>query len=65
MAQQKLSAKQKAARIEAAQRREEAERVRRVAAERTKKIFTIVVCIILVLALGIPTVAIMAMGGGM
>ncbi|MFD0703554.1 CASC3 protein CASC3 [Slackia equolifaciens] len=65
MAQQKLSAKQKAARIEAAKRREEAERVRRVAAERTKKIFTIVVCIILVLALGIPTVAIMAMGGGM
>lgn len=63
MAQQKLSAKQKAARIEAAQRREEAERARRAAAERTKKIFTIVVCIILVLALGIPTVAIMAMGG--
>lgn len=65
MAQQKLSAKQKAARIEAAKRREEAERVRRVAAERTKKIFTIVVCIILVLALGIPTVAIMAMSGSM
>lgn len=65
MAQQKLSAKQRAARIEAAQRREEAERARRAAAERTKKIFTIVVCIILVLALGIPTVAIMAMGGGM
>ena len=65
MAQQKLSAKQKAARIEAAKRREEAERARRVAAERTKKIFTIVVCIILVLALGIPTGAIMAMGGGM
>lgn len=63
MSQQKLTAKQKAARIEAAQRREEAERVRRAAAERTKKIFTIVVCVILVLALGIPTVAIMAMGG--
>ena len=26
-------------------------------AERTKKIFTIVVCVILVLALGIPTIA--------
>ena len=64
MAQQKLSAKQKAARIEAAQRREQAEQARRAAVERTKKIFTIVVCIILVLALGIPTVAIMAMVGG-
>lgn len=63
MAQQKLSAKQKAARIEAAHRREEAEKARRAAAERTKKIFTIVVCVILVLALGIPTVAIMAMEG--
>lgn len=63
MVQQKLSAKQKAARIEAAQRREETERLRRAAAERTKKIFTVVVCVILVLALGIPTVAIMAMGG--
>lgn len=63
MAQQKLSSKQRAARVEAAQRREEAERLRREAAERTKKIFTIVVCVILVLALGLPTVAIMAMGG--
>ncbi len=63
MSQQKLTAKQRAARIEAAQRREEAERLRREAAARTKKIFTVIVCIILVLALGIPTVAIMAMAG--
>ena len=46
----------------------QADRVRDIAklrtrAARTKKIFTVVVCIILVLALGIPTVAIMAMGG--
>ena len=46
---QKLTAKQKAERIKAAQERE--------AAARTKKIFTVVVCVILVLALGIPTIA--------
>ena len=60
---QKVSAKQKAAKIEAARKREEAEQKRREAAARTKKIFTVIVCVILVLALGIPTVAIMAMGG--
>lgn len=63
MARQKASAKQRAAKLEAAQRREEAEKRRRESAARVKKIFTIVVCVILVLALGIPTVAIMAMGG--
>lgn len=51
---QKLTAKQKAERIKAAQEREKA---RREAAARTKKIFTVVVCVILVLALGIPTIA--------
>ncbi len=61
---QKVSAKQRAAKIEAAQRREEAERKRKEAAERTKKIFTIVVCVILVLALGLPTMALVVMGGG-
>lgn len=60
---QKMTAKQRAAQVEAARKREEAERKRRERADRTKKIFTVVVCIILVLALGIPTVAIMAMGG--
>ena len=58
---QKLTAKQKAAKVEAARQRELLEQ-RREAAQRTKKIFTVVVCIILVLALGVPTVAIMAMG---
>lgn len=61
MPQQKLNAKQRAARVEAAQRREEAERLRREAAARTKKVFTVVVCIILVLALGIPTMALTVM----
>lgn len=60
---QKMTAKQRAAQVEAARKREEADRKRRERAARTKKIFTVVVCIILVLALGIPTVAIMAMGG--
>lgn len=58
-----MTAKQRAAQVEAACKREEAERKRRERAARTKKIFTVVVCVILVLALGIPTVAIMAMGG--
>ncbi len=58
---QKLTAKQKAAKVEAARQRELQEQKRREAAQRTK-IFTVVVCIILVLALGVPTVAIMAMG---
>ena len=60
---QKVSAKQRAAKLEAARRREEAEKRRQEARAKTKKIFTVVVCVILVLALGIPTVAIMAMGG--
>ena len=51
---QKLTAKQKAERIKAAQEREAREKARREAAARTKKIFTVVVCVILVLALGIP-----------
>ena len=59
---QKLTAKQKAAKVEAARQRELQEQKRREAAQRTKKIFTVVVCIILVLALGVPTVASMAMG---
>ena len=54
---QKLTAKQKSERIKAAQERERKEKARRERAECTKKIFTIVVCIILVLALGIPTIA--------
>ena len=54
---QKLTAKQKSERIKAAQERERKEKALRERAERTKKIFTIVVCIILVLALGIPTIA--------
>ncbi|HAM16550.1 MAG TPA: CASC3 protein CASC3 [Eggerthellaceae bacterium] len=61
---QKLTAKQREERIKAAE-----ERVRREAAakerkERTKRIFTIVVCVILVLALGIPTMGLAVLGAG-
>ena len=54
---QKLTAKQRNERIRAAENREKHEAQRREAAARSKRIFTIVICIILVLALGIPTVA--------
>ena len=60
---QKLTAQQNSERIRAAQERERKEKERREAAARTKKIFTIVVCVILVLALGIPTVALLPGNG--
>lgn len=54
---QKLSAKQKAARLEAVRQRELKEQQKAERAAKMKRIFTIVVCVILVLALGIPTMA--------
>lgn len=53
----KLTREQKAARIKAAEERERRAEQQRERAARTKKIFTVVVCVILVLALGIPTMA--------
>lgn len=64
MSKQKTTAKQRQAKVEAAERKALAEQQHKERAERRKKIFTIVVCIILVLALGIPTVAISVMAGG-
>ncbi len=61
--QRKMSQAQMEAREQAAidrARRSEEEKAR---SERLKKIFTVVVCIILVLALGIPTVALSVIGG--
>ena len=49
--------KQQAARIKQAEERERRAKEAAEAKARTKKIFTVVVCIILVLALGIPTMA--------
>lgn len=63
MAKQKVSAKQREAKIQAAKQREERQQAKKAAAERTKKIVTVVVCVILVLALGLPTMALAVLGG--
>ncbi|MBC2888538.1 CASC3 protein CASC3 [Gordonibacter massiliensis (ex Traore et al. 2017)] len=62
--QQKSTAKQKSERIKAAQEREARAKLQRERAAKTKRVFTVVICVILVLALGIPTMALMVMGGG-
>ena len=60
---QKQTAKQKEARIQAAIEREERAKAKKAQSERLKKVFTVVVCIILVLALFIPTMVIAVLGG--
>lgn len=55
--QRNLTREQQTARVKAAQDRERRAREKAELAARTKKVFTVVICIILVLALGIPTVA--------
>lgn len=55
--QRNLTREQQTARVKAAQDRVRRAREKAELAARTKKVFTVVVCIILVLALGIPTVA--------
>ncbi len=64
-AKQKLTAKQIEERARAAEERE-----RRVAAAaakkaRTKQVFTVIICVILVLALGIPTIGLSILGSGL
>lgn len=54
---QKMSAKQKAAKIQAAQEREAAAAAKKARAEWWKKFGIIVVGVVLILALGLPTVA--------
>lgn len=61
---QKLTAKQKEDRIKAAEERAKREAAAKARKDRTKQIFTIVVCVILVLALGIPTIGLAVLGGG-
>jgi len=58
----KITAKQRAARIKAAEEREARAQEKREKQEKRKKIFTVVVCVILVLALGLPTMAIAVLG---
>lgn len=60
--QQTLTAKQKRERMREAQEREKRAQEKRERTERTKKIFTVVVCAVLVLALGVPTVALAFLG---
>ena len=63
MAKQKMTQKQREAKIAAAEERAKRQEAAKLAKERTKKIFTVIVCIILVLALGIPTMALALLGG--
>ena len=51
-----MTPKQKQAKIDAAKKSEEAAKRAQARGERRKKIFTVIICIILVLGLGIPTV---------
>jgi len=60
---QKASAKQRQAHIEAAQAHEQAARAAKEKQERVRKIGIIIVCAILVLALGVPTVALSFLSG--
>lgn len=53
---QKLTKKQMEARAKAAEKRERRQKEAQERASKKKQIFTIVVCVILVLALGLPTV---------
>lgn len=61
---QKLTPQQREARIKAAEERQRREEEARAAKQRTKQIFTIVVCIILVLALCIPTIGLSVLSAG-
>lgn len=54
---QKVSAKQKAAKVAAAQEREAAAAAKKAKSESVKKFWIIVVCAVLILALGLPTMA--------
>ena len=56
MAKQKMTKKQREARVAAAEERERRQKAAQERSARTKRIFTIVVCVVLVLALGLPTV---------
>ena len=64
MGKQKTTAKQRDARMQAAIERERLAEEKKKAAERTKKIFTVAVCVILVLALALPTMAVALLGSG-
>ena len=60
---QKMTPAQREARIKAAEERAKREQEAKAHKDRAKQIFTIVVCVILVLALGIPTIGLAVLGG--
>jgi len=62
MAKQKMTKKQQEARIKAAEQREAREKAAREHREKMRRIGVIIVCVILVLALGLPTVALSVLG---
>ena len=64
MGKQKITPRQREARMQAAMERERKAAEKKLAAERTKKIFTVVVCVVLVLALALTTMALALLGGG-
>ncbi|MCC6108561.1 MAG: CASC3 protein CASC3 [Denitrobacterium sp.] len=64
MANKKMTAKQREARLEEARKREEAAKRKKERAERMKRIGIVIVCVILVLALGVPTVALSFLSTG-
>lgn len=61
---QKLSPKQVQQRREAAIARQEREEAAKAKKARGKRIFTLVICVILVLALGLPTIGLTLLGAG-
>lgn len=61
---QKLTQKQREERMRVAEERAKREEAAKAAKARGKQIFTIVVCVILALALGIPTIGLAVLGGG-
>ncbi|MDO4182908.1 MAG: CASC3 protein CASC3 [Coriobacteriia bacterium] len=63
MAKQKVSAKQREAKIQAAKEREERAAAKKQRAEMMKKVGIVIVCVVLVLALGLPTMALTLLGG--
>lgn len=54
---QKVTKKVKQERRREAEERERINQAKKEASDRTKRVFTVIICVILVLALGIPTVA--------
>ncbi len=62
--QRKLSKAQIEVKEKAAREAEERAEISKAKSERTRKIFTVVICVILILALGVPAVALSVLGMG-